>query len=88
MLNDEPEYRKSFSSLLLILQNYEAQIEKTIFSEMDYLEQKKTFISNDNYEDLIVEANFNKKCQMYREAISKYLMSYHLIKGQNKITIN
>lgn len=72
-----------------MIQNHEAVINQTLFSEIDFLENKKTVLGNkENYEDYLCDANFNKKCRMYREAIAKYLKAYSLIKGCKTLTLN
>lgn len=84
MIDQNPANRKSFSSLFLMIQNYENVIQKTIFSEIAFLEQESsTEVPREKYEDVMCEASFNKKCRMFREAIQKYMKAYQLVKNSD-----
>ena len=93
MLNFDFSNRSKFLDLHLFVTNFEKNILNTHLSEVNFINKKDNICLDEkkeskNYNIILEEAEFNKKCKLYKEAINKYIKVYKLLKISHKKNID
>ena len=78
MLDEEPNKRKRFSNLKMLLDNWNNEISQCVLNELEFVDDIAGLISSDdtNQNNTVVEGDYHMKNGLYKEAIQIYLNIY------------